>query len=394
MGDFHQSGSVATVHRLPGKSIEELRALYGGFAVHRPASIMIPALASELETPAFARIMAELEKASYIGEVVLVLGGAGPDEFTEARLAMEQLPMKCTVVWPQSDRLARVLEGVSSQLDVGPPGKGRDVWIALGYMLADGSMHAIALHDADIITYSEEIPLRLLFPLTHPDLDYQFCKGYYTRITDGMLHGRATRLLVAPLTSVLKEMTETPALSLVAAMRYPLAGEFAMTSELASRIPVARDWGLEVGTLAAVSAAAPAGRICQADLCENYEHKHQLLSPEDATRGLNRMAVEVTETLLRDAVAGPPPDDLPDLYLERATEMMAMYRTDALANGLDYDDDQEKKAVGTFALAIRVAMDRVAGKRGVEPLPPWGEVEGIVPGLSEAIREAVVEDNG
>lgn len=393
MTDFHQSGDVTIIHRLPGRTLEERRAIFGRFANHHRPSIMIPALASELETPAFAGIIRELAGASYVGEVVLVLGRAGPQDFELARREAETLPMKATVVWPEGERLAGVLSGIRPQLDVGPPGKGRDVWIALGYMLDGGAMHAVALHDADIVTYTEELPLRLLFPVTHPDLDFQFCKGYYARVSSDALQGRATRLLVSPLVSLLMEKDPAPALSLIASMRYPLAGEFAMTADLARRLPVPRDWGLELGMLAAVSAALPAAAICQAGLCANYEHKHQALSPEDATRGLNRMAVEVTETLMRDAMTGPPPTDLPRRYRERAEAQMEKYRADALANGLEYDRDAEQRAVATFEGAVGTAMGRLGGRRILEPLPPWAGVEDMIPGLAAAVREAVVNDN-
>ena len=85
-----------------------------------------------------------------------------------------------------------------------------------------------------------------------PDLDYKFCKGYYSRVTDRM-HGRVTRLLITPLINALmKILGPLPLLQYLNSFRYPLSGEFSMVADLAliNRIPA--DWGLEVGVLAEV----------------------------------------------------------------------------------------------------------------------------------------------
>jgi len=41
-------------------------------------------------------------------------------------------------------------------------------------------------------------------------------------------------------------------------------------------------------------------RICQVELSDNYDHKHQDLSAEDATRGLHRMVVDIASSLIRN----------------------------------------------------------------------------------------------
>jgi glucosyl-3-phosphoglycerate synthase len=310
---------------------------------------------------------------------------------------MEKLPVKTTVIWPGSKNLSGLCKSIKATIDVGPPGKGRDVWIALGYLLNDKHLHALGFHDADIENYTREIPLRLLMPLTHPEMNFSFCKGFYARISNSEMHGRATRLLVAPLITLLEENGRTHAVNVISAMRYALAGEFAMTTELARKLPVPRDWGLEVGILSAVADKTPVESICQADLCDNYQHKHQTLSRDDASKGLNRMAVEITETLLRDVRAASQVSDLPERYARKALDMIPMYRADALANGLTYREDKEIEAINTFTDAVRVASERFGAAQGARyglaPLPSWNEVEKMVPGLAARFREAVVKDN-
>ena len=390
MSDFWQHGPITTIHRLPGSTIKDLESMVAGHSKEWPAALLIPALASEMDGPAWATIIAELQDASFLDEVVLALGQATSDDLARARTALGRLPMKSAVVWPESDNLLPVFNGVRSSLDIGPPGKGRDVWIALGYILGRGNVYAVGLTDADVVTYTRELPVRLLAPLLHPDLSYDFCKGYYARVSGSHMAGRVTRLLVVPLVSILVKENFTPALRTIGAMRYALAGEFAMTTDLAARIPVPRDWGLEVGILSAVAKVLAFDRICQADLCDNYEHKHQELHPQDTTRGLNRMAVEVTAALLREVDQAPA--NLTLTYREQALSMIPKYRADALANGLEYDEKKEKEAVETFAKSVEKAIG-LKEDEILEPLPAWGEVENIVPGLMERIVDAVVRDN-
>ena len=65
-----------------------------------------------------------------------------------------------------------------------------------------------------------------------------------------------------------------------------------------NRIP--GDWGLEVGVLSEVYRNCALRRICQADIADAYEHKHQLLSPDNADQGLLKMCVDITKSLFRN----------------------------------------------------------------------------------------------
>ena len=393
MGDFLQFGPATTLHRLPGSNLAELEEELGRLSRKRPPSLLIPALASEMDVPALGDILERLATASYLNELVLVLGRADAGDYHRAQELLGSVSARTTVVWPEGPRLSAVFENLKKDVDVGLPGKGRDVWIALGYLLSGGAVHSVGLHDADIINYTREIPVRLLLPLVQPELNYSFCKGYYARVSEGSMHGRVTRLLVAPLVSVLTSERASQLLDLVGSMRYPLAGEFAITTELAGKIPIPRDWGLEIGILSLVSKAVSPVDICQADLCDNYEHKHQSLSPDDSARGLNRMAIEVAESLLRESCPEEGwNEDLPGRYSQRAKEMIPSYRADALASGLSYDEAAEQKAIVIFTRAVEVALGRIKTEQSLSPLPAWGEMEKQVPGLMDAVADAVEKE--
>jgi len=72
-----------------------------------------------------------------------------------------------------------------------------------------------------------------------------------------------------------------------------------MTTDLAGVNRIPSDWGLEVGVLAEVFRNCAVGRVCQVDLADNYDHKHQPLSTEDASRGLRRMSCDIAQSLFR-----------------------------------------------------------------------------------------------
>ncbi|MCK7503292.1 MAG: hypothetical protein MZV70_03725 [Desulfobacterales bacterium] len=183
---------------------------------------------------------------------------------------------------------------------MGEDGKGRSAWTAYGYILALENSHVIALHDCDIVTYDRELLARLCYPVTHPNIGFEFCKGYYSRVTD-QLHGRVTRLFVSPLIRSLKAtLGPNQFLDYLDSFRYILAGEFAMDTELARRLRIPGDWGIEVGVLAEVHRNCVLSRVCQVDLSDNYEHKHQPLTLEDPDQGLLKMGTDIAKCMFRN----------------------------------------------------------------------------------------------
>ena len=57
------------------------------------------------------------------------------------------------------------------------------------------------------------------------------------------------------------------------AFRYPLSGEFSVRKSLLRDLRVPFDWGLEVGLLSEVQRNQATNRICQAEICDIYDHK-------------------------------------------------------------------------------------------------------------------------
>jgi glucosyl-3-phosphoglycerate synthase len=401
MSDFFQTGVVATFHRLGRVNLEKIEAELSWYANERPIALVLPSLYSELEGEALKGIVRELKDVKYIKEIVVTLGPANAEEFKKAREFFSGLPQKMRIIWNTGPRISEIYESINSaELPTGEHGKGRSAWMAYGYVLSRQEYHVIALHDCDILTYSRELLARLCYPVTNPSLDYDFCKGFYSRVTD-RLHGRVTRLLVTPLIRSLQRILgHHPLLLFFDSFRYPLAGEFSMDVDLARVNRIPGNWGLEVGVLAEVYRNTSLRRVCQVDIAENYEHKHQILSAEDATKGLHKMAVDICKSVFRTlASEGIVFSEgffktLVSTYVRTAQDMLKRYEDDAAINGLFFDRHEESLAVDTFTNGIRKAAEIIMGDPlGVPLISSWDRVTSALPDILGRISSAVEEDN-
>jgi glucosyl-3-phosphoglycerate synthase len=371
---------------------------FGGMA---PIGLVLPALYSEFETPAMRNIRDELAAVRYVRQIVVALGKATRPQYEEACDFFREFPTPVTVLWIDSERvqsLFRLLD--ENGLSAGCDGKGRSCWLAYGYLLATGQCDVIALHDCDIVNYDRRLLARVCYPVVNPNLGFEFAKGYYARVTDRM-HGRVTRLFVTPLIRALGGMApETPFLKFVDSFRYPLAGEFAMKANLARVNRIPGDWGLEVGVLAETFRNCATSRICQVDLADNYEHKHQVLSADDASKGLRRMAVDVAKSLFR-TIAGEGVvlgrDHFLTLqvrYVRLAEDTINRYYADALLNGLIFDRHAEEQAVATFAQSLRQAAEEYCeDPLGLPLIPSWNRVVSALPDFFDLLVEAAERDS-
>jgi glucosyl-3-phosphoglycerate synthase len=333
--------------------------------------------------------------------VVVTLGPASEEEFRRAKEFFSVLPQKTRILWNSGPALSEIYRAIeAAELPIGEPGKGRSAWMAYGYILSLLRFHAVALHDCDILTYNRNLLARLCYPVVNPNLDYDFCKGFYSRVTDRM-HGRVTRLLITPLIRAFQKIIGYhPLLVFFDSFRYPLAGEFSMDIDLARVNRIPGDWGLEVGVLAEVSRNTSNRRVCQVDIAENYEHKHQLLSAEDASKGLNKMCVDISKSLFRTLASegiifsSGLFRTLVATYVRTAQDMLKRYEDDAAVNGLFFDRHEESLAVDTFTKGIRQAAEIIMeDPLGVPLIASWDRVTSALPDILAAIRRAVEEDN-
>lgn len=398
MADFHQNGVVATLHNLRERSLERMEKELAVFSASRPITLILPSLYSELEAPALEHIVSELSQAPYIAEIVIGLDQADEDQFRRAKQYFSRLPQKHTILWHDGPHLRAVDEKLKAE-DLSPdqPGKGRNVWFCMGYVLAARQAGVVALHDCDIVTYSRDMLARLVYPVANPRFPYVFSKGYYPRIADRSLNGRVTRLLVTPLLlSLEKVVGHHPYIDYLKAFRYPLAGEFAMQTQILSDIRIPSDWGLEIGVLSELWRNYSNHAICQVDIADAYDHKHQPLSPEDAAKGLSRMSVDITKALYRklatDGVVFSQDAfrTLKATYYRTALDLVETYHHDARMNGLTTDRHREEKAVELFAANLIEAGQVYLDNPNATPfMPSWNRVQSALPDLLRDIQEAV-----
>ncbi len=405
MADFHQTGVITSLHRLGEPNLARLERELLRYSRERPVALVLPSLYAEIHGPALKQIVEELSQVPYLRQCVVSLSGeADADQFREMRELFDVVRASDgtgpTVIWNQGPRLQALFARLREEgLDPGSDGKGRANWIAYGYVLATRRARVVATHDCDILNYRRDLLARLCFPTANPNMSYEFAKGYYSRVSDRM-HGRVTRLFMAPLMRSMKSVLgPVPLLDYLESFRYPLAGECSMTIELvrANRIPA--DWGLEVGVLAEVYRNCSLKRICQVELVENYDHKHQELSEHDPSGGLHRMVRDIAASLIRNLASYGVEFDSGFLntmiaaYVRTAQDAIARYSDDAKLNGLAFDRHEEEVAVETFSGALRAAgLDFVRDPMGSPQIPNWSRVVSAMPDFLDDLRNAVEAD--
>lgn len=405
MADFHQSGVITTLHRLGRPDVPRLEAELLNYSRARPIALVLPCLHSELRGPGLKGIVDTLRSVKYLRQIVVSVGGTRDRaEYEEIRdffdgvMSLDGSPP--TLLWNSGPRIEALFESLQEEgLDAGKNGKGQGTWIAYGYVLATNLARVITVHDCDIRTYDRELLARLCYPTANPNLQYEFAKGYYGRVTD-RLYGRVTRLFVTPLLRALKAVLGSqPLLDYLDSFRYPLAGECSITTDLARMNRIPSDWGLEMGTLVEVYRNCSPKRVCQVELVENYDHRHQDLSEDDANAGLHRMVVDIASSMIRNLASYGVEFDsgflntLTAAYRRTAQDAIAAYSDDAALNSLVFDRHEEELAVETFSRALRAAgLGFVSDPMEVPQIPNWSRVTSALPGFLDELRDAVEAD--
>lgn len=402
MADFFQNGTITTLQKLGDRSLEDMEKELEFFSLRHDMVLLLPALYSEFETPAMKRIIEELKGVKYLKKIILGLDKATKEQFEEVKKIMSVLPMQVDILWNDGPRIQELYallkkEGFHS-LDI--KGKGRNVWTMIGYGMTNKSNYAFALHDCDIVNYDRRIPARLFFPIVHPALDFEFNKGYYSRVTD-KLHGRATRLFYAPLLAAIEKTVGSSAyLEYMKSFRYALSGEFAFIRTMARGIRISPTWGLEVATLSEVFDNVSSKRICQSEIMDTYEHKHQDLGSKDDDGGIVKMANEIAQAIFRVMAQKGVVFDAAKFktiiaaYFLESRSAILKYNALSKVNGLHYNREKEINAVEMFQHSLELASDKfLENPMGIPMLSAWITVRSVVPDFSEKFAQAVKLDN-
>ncbi len=401
MGDFYQNGVITTLHNLSKRPVEDLEKELVKFSKVRPMALVLPCLYSELEGPAMDNIVDELCKVPYLSKIVIGLDRADEEQYQKALKFFSRLPQDHIVLWNEGPRL----QAIDKQLDklgLAPKqlGKGRNVWYCLGYLQAEAKVEAIALHDCDIVTYERGLLARLIYPIANPNFSYEFCKGYYARVANGTINGRVCRLLVTPLLRTLKKLFgHNDYVEYLDSYRYPLAGEFSMRADVLTGIRIPSDWGLEIGVLSELKRNYSTNKLCQVDIADVYDHKHQTVSYEDEDTGLNKMATDISKAIFRKLAttgvvfSAETFRTIKATYYRVALDFVESYHNDAVINGLELDIHEEEKAVELFAENIMKAGTFFLENPQETPfIPSWTRVNSALPEIGEKFIAAANAD--
>ncbi|WP_226040456.1 glycosyl transferase family 2 [Natrinema sp. DC36] len=334
---------IATLHEFgEGDGMSEALARDAAAAVGETA-IVVPMTAREYESPAAERVLGELERLEPSPAAVFVPVRAAAGEIGAFREWLDGFALPIRVLWCNAPGVDALLAEAGLAGDFG---KGRDVWLALG-PAADGG-DAVVVHDADARSYEGEHVRRLLAPLT---MEYDFSKGYYARVERGRLYGRLFRLFYEPLVRALADTHDAPIVDYLGAFRYALAGEFAVTDELARRLRAPRAWGLEVGTLGDAYETAGFGGTAQVDL-GRHEHDHRAVAGDAGLEGMSREVAAALLRVLEEHGVDLDYETLPERYRAVGDDLIDGYRADAAFNDLEYDPADERDQLARYAGSI------------------------------------------
>lgn len=401
MADFHQNGNITTLHNLRTRSADEIEHELGVFGQSRKISLILPCLYSELEGEAMPHILSELAKVRYLHRIIIGLDAANEAQFRHAKAFFKGLNQNHIVIWNDSPRML-ALGARLEALGLAPTeqGKGKNVWASLGYLIGCADSAVMAIHDCDILTYDKEMLARLVYPVANPNFPYQVAKGYYPRVGGGKLNGRVTRLLVSPLLIALKKVIgDRDYIDYLRSFRYPLSGEFAMRTSILPDLRIPSDWGLEIGVLSEAWRNLAPKAVCQVEISDAYDHKHQELSVEEANAGLNRMSTDICKAIFRKLAADGTvftPNvfrTLKATYYRGALDLLEAYYNDAKMNGLTIDRHTEERSIELFSENIMRAGQVFLDNPHETPfIPTWNRVHAADPSFLADMNAAAKAD--
>jgi len=323
--------------------------------------LIIPLLASEYtdnnNRPVFENILRQLKVTTYLSQIIFGLDKASEGEAFMLRDLLKEYGIRNYLIqWNDGPGFSTIYDQLNEAgFNIQEPGKGKNMFLGFGIALALGA-ESVGLIDADIRTFKRVHLDRLFYPVAA--LGYDFSKAYYARIKERALYGRVKRLLLDPLLLALKrkftESREEKMLRLIdflLGFHYQLSGEVAFHADLLKKMRFATNWGVEIFTLIEVyrKASAPA----QVMFSEApFDHKHQEVSEQDKSKGLNRMAVDIVTTLMNALVIEEGLEisdtffrDLTITYQGVAEEQIKKYSDDASFSNLRYDREGEENLV-------------------------------------------------
>ncbi len=141
-------------------------------------------------------------------------------------------------------------------------------------------------------------------------------------------------------------------------------------------------------------------RLCQVDIADIYDHKHQNISAEDADKGLSKMSTDIAKALFRklatngEVFSTEKIRTIKATYYRIALDFVDTYHNDALINGLGYDRHIEEATVELFAQNVMRAGEFFLENPMDRPfIPSWNRVISAIPDILTQLKQAVEDDH-
>ena len=395
--DFQQ-GLITTIHEY-GISKDLLKELNEKLKNRRTA-ILIPCLYEEFERPALKDIKEVLKNLNGLNELVIALSAKSKEQAKAAKYFFNSMPFPVHIQWTNSPSVIQLLKSQEKNgLELlGTPGKGWAVWQGIG--VSTRKSEVVALFDADIRTFSNLYPSKMILPLLDESFGISYVKAFYSRLSleTNELQGRATRLFVGPLLDSLEQLVGNGHfLQYLQSFRYPLAGEFAFTKDLAMNLRIPCDWGLEIGLLSEVYRNVRTSKIAQVDL-GLFDHKHKVIG-ESKKEGLQRMCTEILSSVLRglmehqaQTLTSTQLSTLEVLYKRVGEDRVKQFGLDSAVNKIPYDRHEEELSVQKFANLLKPATQNFLENPATQQLPSWSRVLSCENKLQEDLAKAGSKD--
>ena len=395
--DFQQ-GLITTIHEY-GISKDLLKELNKKLK-NRPTAILIPCLYEEFERPALKDIKEVLKDLNGLNELVIALSAKSKEQAKAAKAFFDSMPFPVHIQWTNSPSVIELLKSQEKNgLELlGTPGKGWAVWQGIG--VATRRSEVVALFDADIRTFSNLYPSKMILPLLDDSFGISYVKAFYSRLSleTNELQGRATRLFVGPLLDSLEQLVGNgPFLQYLQSFRYPLAGEFSFTKDVAMNLRIPCDWGLEIGLLSEVYRNVRTSKIAQVDL-GLFDHKHKTIG-KSKKEGLQRMCTEILSSVLRglmehqaQTLTSTQLSSLEVLYKRVGEDRVKQFGLDSAVNKIPYDRHEEELSVQKFANLLKPATINFLENPTTQQLPSWSRVLSCENKLQEDLARAGYKD--
>jgi len=271
-----------------------------------------------------------------------------------------------------------------------PYGKGAGLWLSIPITGGD----ILCFVDSDILNFKKEFVTALCHPIVYSwnlrETAMKFVKAYYMRLTktpdlsseEAILGGRVCRLFATPLIQ-----SVTSSLDLYGSLgtiRYPLAGEFALSRDAIERLDLSSTYSVEMYLLFQLLDLFGSASMAQVNL-QVYNHIGQnFLKLESLARQVGTCILEKAIEKRNKSLTDKESKQILRSYKENANQMIkksekwiSKLRKSTeigVRKKLVYSKEEDEKRIQCFLKILENVLSEKAKER-IIPLPSWSRIK-------------------